>query len=170
MTVTALGTLTVGGAVPGCAGAVTAGFTGITSGLNDLLARWAALATFVPVPFSFAAQLSIAQQTVTAVQAAITAGLPEPSIAEQLAQIAALLASLTAIIDGMQAQLSIITALQSPLTAAGIGAYAFDGTQSALGAELQAAIGSSPGHANALLLLVTDPTAWAALSVVMKVS
>jgi hypothetical protein len=170
MTVTALGSLSVGVAVPGCATAVVAGTTGITAGLSDLLARLTALQAFVPQPFSFTAQLDIATKTLASVQASIAAHLPEPSIADQLAQIAALIAQLASIVGSMQAQLAIITHLQTQLTTAGISAYAFDGPRSALGSELQAAIGPGTPHANALLLVTTDPGAWASLSVVMKVS
>jgi hypothetical protein len=170
MTVTALGSLSVGVAVPGCAAAVTAGATGIGAGLSDILARLAALEAFVPQPFSFAAQLSVVQGTLASVRSAIALGLPEPSIADQLAAIAALIAELAALVGGMQGQLAIITGLQAHLTAAGIAAYAFDGARSALGAELQAAIGPGSAHANALVLVTTDPAAWVALSAVMKVS
>jgi hypothetical protein len=149
--------------------AITAGITGINAGLTDLLARLSALQSFRPLPFSFAAQLDIAQKTLASVQASISAGLPEPSIAAQLAAIAALIAELAALVAGMQAQLAIITQLQARLTVAGIAAYAFDGARDALGAELGAAVGPGSMHANALALVTTDPAAWSALSVVLKV-
>jgi hypothetical protein len=170
MTVTALGSLSVGEAVPGASTAIAAGTLGINSALPDILSRIEALLAFHPQPVDFLEMQSLAEQTVLSIKAGITAGLPVPSIAAQIAQIAALVAELQTQLVSINAQLSILTALQPQLLAAGIAAYAFDGTRSNLGSELAAAIGPGSMHANALALVVTDPTAWTALSAIVKVS
>lgn len=167
MTVTALGSLTVGAAVPGVGVAVTAGVAGINAVLPDLESRLAMLLALPPTSPSFTAQIETATQIIASAQAAITLGLPLPDISSALA---AALAALQALVSMVQAQLSAIVALQSPLTVAGVGAYVFDGPRDQLGYELGQAIGPGNAHANALLLVTLDPVAWAALSAIVRVT
>jgi hypothetical protein len=170
MTITALGTLDVGVAVPGALTAVGAGIAGINGALPDIQARIDALLAFTPSPVTFAAQLALAAQITASINDAISLGLPVPSISDQIAQVAAVIAALEAQVAAVNAQLTILTGLLAPLAVAGIDAYAFDGARNALGGELGTALGGSTAHANALVLVTTDPSAWAALGVIVKVS
>lgn len=170
MTVTALGSLSVGDAVTGCTAAVNAGVTGIGAALPDLLARIAALQNFSPLPVSLDAQLVLAQQILAGVQSAIALQLPMPDISAQLAAVAALLAQLLAALSLANAQLDICTSLQGFLGAGGVDAYAFDGTVGNFGTELSAEIGVDIAHGNALVLLTRLPATWTALSAVVRVT
>lgn len=170
MTITALGSLSVGAAVPGVGVAVTAGIDGINGALPDIQARLAALQAFAPTPVDFTAQLALAQGTLGSVQAAITAGLPVPSISTQIAMVAALVADLLAAVAAVNAKLDILTNLQAPLDVGGVAAYAYDGQIGSLGAELGDAVGGGSSHANALALVAAAPATWTALSAVVKVT
>jgi hypothetical protein len=167
MTVTALGTLTVGAAVPGMSTAITAGVAGINAVLPDLVSRLAMLAALPPIVPGFDAQLALATDMAASATSAMHLGLPLPDIA---AALAAALAALEALVSLVQGQLATIVALQGPLASAGVGAYVFDGARDQLGYELGAAIGPGANHANALLLVTLDPAAWAALSAIVKVT
>lgn len=177
MTTAYLGSISVGGSIPGASAGITAGIAGITSALDNLLAQLAALQAFVPVPLDFAAQLTLAQSMVTAIIAAQAAipPLPIPDIAAQIAIIAAQVAALIAQIAGIQANLAVLTDLAAPLAAAGVHGYAFDGDAGDFGAELDSAIGATPGispadHSNAVVLLTTVGATWDAMSLVFKVT
>jgi hypothetical protein len=170
MTILSLGALSVGGAVPGASVAVSAGIAGINGALPDIAARLTALAAFAPSPVSFTAQIALASASLVSVNAAITAGLPVPDIAVQLATVAAVVADLAAAVAAVNAQLSVLAALQAPLAVGGVAAYAYDGAIGSLGSELGAAVGGGGTHSNALALVTTDPTAWAAMSAVLKVT
>lgn len=170
MTITALGSLSVGAVAPGAAAAVGAGIAGIGLVLPDIMARLAALQAFVPQPVSFAAQLAVAEGTLASIQAAITLGLPVPDISAQLALIAAMVTDLLAAVNAINAQLELLVALQAPLAVAGVAAYAFEGTIGSLGGELGAAVGGGIGQARALLLVSTELATWNAMSAVLKVT
>lgn len=168
MTIVSLGSLSVGAAVPGMSASITAGLGGINAALPDLLGELIALQAIVPTPPSMAAQLVLAQQLVSSLEAGLhTPGFPIPDIT---ANLAAVIAALAAKIGAMQAQLAILTGLTAPLGQAGVSAWAYDGAIGSLGGELSAAVGGGGTHANALALVATDPAAWSALSVVMKVT
>lgn len=162
MSVTYLGSLTVGGAMPGAAIAIDAA-------LPDIQARLAALAAFTPTAGSFAANLSLAQGIVANIQACMSAGLQPPSIDAQLAAVAALVADLTA-------QLNVALEFTNALAVGGVHAYRYSGQAGSLGSEFQAELsggfpgGSGSDATNAILLAATVPAAWAALAKVLKVS
>ncbi len=170
MTITALGEVSVGGAVPGCATAVVAGELGINAAMPDILARLAALASFVPLPIDFVADLALAGQIGASIQAGITAGLPVPDMSAQAAVVQALITALLAQVTSINLQLDALLALDAPLGVAGVALYAFDGARTSLGSELAAELGPVTAHANALVLVTSDPAAWLAISAVMKVS
>ena len=170
MTVTALGSLSVGAALPGAAAAVSAGMSGIGIALPDITARLAALQAITPQPVNFAAQLALAEATLGSINATISLGLPVPDISAQVALLAALIADLLAAVSSLNAQLAILTALQGPLAQAGVEAYAFDGPKSSLGSELSAAVGGSGAHANALALITTSGATWSAMGALLKVT
>lgn len=167
MTITALGQVSVGVAVPGVSSAVAAGTAGISSTLPELLARLAALEALPITPPDFAAQIVLANQMAAAATAALSLGLPLPDLGPAFA---AAIAALEALIAALQAQLAVLVNLTAPLTAAGVGLYVFDGSRDQLGYELGQAIGPGALHCNALALVTVDPVAWAGLSAVMKVS
>jgi hypothetical protein len=175
--ITPIGELSIGDAMPGAVAVGVAGAAGIGLALPDLQSRIAALLAFAPVEVDFAAQLTLAQQTVASIQATIAAGITPPSIAEQLAQVAALIADLLASLSSIAAQLTIITDFQALLVNEGLHAYAFSGSVSSFGDELDAEIGAGlPGGAGASeavdgLVLVTNVGAtWSALAQIMQVS
>jgi hypothetical protein len=174
MTATYLGSLTVGGAMPGAAALAAAGAAGINAALPDLLERLENLLAFTPQPIDLTTQLANAQAIVTGIQATITLGLPAPSIATQLAALAALIASLQAQISGIQAQLAVVVGFQGLLGAAGLHAIAFDGHVGDFGAEVSAQLASVPispiDPAHAVTLITTSPAAWAALSQLLRVN
>jgi len=172
MTIANLGALTVGAAVPGCELAVTAGIAGITGALPDIQARIAALAAFTPVEVNFAADLAVAQATVAGIQLAITSGIPQPTIAAQIAIVSAQLAELQAQAVAVELQLDALVALVAPLAVAGLIGYAYDGDATSAGGEIGAAIvGDYPsGHVDALVLVTSISGAWSALGQIVKVT
>lgn len=176
MSLVYVGSLSVGGSIPGASAAITAGLSGITAVLPGLIEQLATLAAFTPAPINFAAQLALAESMVVSVNAAITAGLPVPDISAQIAVILATIAALTAQVAGLQANLAVITDLAAPLAASGLHAYAYDGATDLLGPALTSELaGGVPGgaggdHANALVLITTIGATWDAMELVFKVS
>lgn len=162
MTVTYLGSLTVGDAMPGAVAAMDAT-------VPDLQARMAALATFAPSTGTFAANLQLANDIAASVQAAITAGITPPSASAQLAAVAALVAEL-------EASLSFALEIVEAFGVAGIHAYRYTGQAGNLGTEFQAELsGGFPGGASSdatdgVLLATTVPAAFAALAKLLKVA
>jgi len=174
---TYLGELSIGVAVPGANSAVIAGLTGINAALPNILAQLEALSAFAPTPIDFAAQLTLANSIVTSVQAGITAGLPIPSMADQIAAVAALVAALLAQVSLANAQVVLLTDLQAPLAVGGLHAYAYAGPTNGLGSDVDVALaagvpgGSGPSEAsNALVLVTVEPATWSAVSVIFKVT
>ena len=179
MTIAVIGEMTIGEAMPGAAAGVSAGIAGISAALPDIAARLAALAAFAPQPINFATQLALAQQIVASIQASIAAvpPLPIPDIGAQIAQVAALVASLKATVSGIQGQLDLLVVLQGAFAAAGIHVFAFDGPIGNFGAEFAIQLaaglpgGGGPGaHANALVFATADAVSWQALSQIVRVS
>lgn len=175
MTVTYLGSLSIGQALPGAAVAASAGIAGINAALPDILGRLAALQAFSPSPVSFSAQLALAQDIVTGIQQSIALGIPEPSIAAQIAAVAGLVADLLAQVAGVHAQLDIVTDFASLLGAAGIHVLAYAGAAGDLAGELGGALGAVPGISpgdtcNAVAMITTVPAVWAALAQIVKVA
>lgn len=173
MTATYLGSVTIGGSMPGAAVVGVAGAAGINSVLPDLMAQVASLLSWTPAPISIAVQISTLQGMITALNAQVTAGLPPPSILGQIASIAAMIAGLQSQIASLELQLSIIGDFQASLAAAGVHLVAFEGPVSAFGAEVQARLASAPGigpldPCNAITLLTTVPATWAALATILK--
>jgi hypothetical protein len=173
-----VGSLSIGGAIPGAATAAAAGAAGINLALPDIQARLAALVAFTPQQgSSFAAQLALAQQIVAGVQAAIALGLSPPSLSAQIAIVAGLVAALEQAVLAVHAQLDIVLDFQALLAAAGIHVYAFAGQADELGPALTGELAAGfPGGTggnqatNALVLATTVPATWAAMSAVFKVT
>jgi hypothetical protein len=160
MSLSYLGEFTIGGALPGAQAAAVAGAAGINAALPDILARLAALQAFAPMPVSFSAQLSLANQLVAGIGQSIALGIPEPSIAAQIAAVMALVAELIATVAGIRTQLSIVANFQVLLAAAGVHVFAYAGDAGGLGGELTGALalglpgeGVGPGqHVDAFVL------------------
>lgn len=176
MTVTCLGSLSIGDALPGGVAVGAAGFDGINAALPDIQARLDALLAFAPLPVDFTAQLALAQSMVASVQASITLGLPAPSMAAQIAIVAALIVDITASIVSINAQLGIVADFQTTLGTTGIHGYHYSGQTDDLGSEMATELASGvPGGAptdaaNALILVTTIPATWAAMRNVFKVT
>jgi hypothetical protein len=176
VSVTYCGELTISQATPGAATGVAAGVTGINAALPDIAARLAALQAFAPAPVSFTAQLALAQATLTGIQAGIAAGLTPPDISAQIAAVAALIAELLAAVTSINAQLTVLTDLQSLMAAAGVHVYAFAGQVNAAGGEIATELsGGLPGGgptdaASALLLITTTGATWTAMQSFFKTS
>jgi hypothetical protein len=172
VTATYLGSLTIGGTMPGAAAVGVAGAAGINLVLPDLLAEIEALLAWAPTPITYAAQLSTLEAMITGIKASITAGVQPPSILGQIANVAALVASLQDQVASLEAQLAIIVSFQSALTAAGVHLVAYAGPVSSFGAEVQGrllAAGIPPADAcNAIAFLTTVPATWAALATILK--
>jgi hypothetical protein len=176
MTITYIGELSIGDAVPGAAAVAVAGVAGINGAIPNLQSLIDALTAFAPLDVSFGAQLALAQSMVTNIGLAISLSLPAPSIAAQIAAIAALLAALLAQLAAINVQLGIIVDFQALLGTAGIHVYAYDGVTGSFGGEFATElVGGTPGGspsdaANALVLITTIPAAWAAMGQVFQVT
>lgn len=174
--ITPLGSLSIGDTIPGAVAVGVAGAAGINAALPNITAQLEALAAFSPGAVDFAAQLTLALQTVASIQAGITAGLTPPSISAQIAIIGAQIAALEAAALSINAQLTIITDFQALLSAAGIFAYAYDGDVQDLGDELDAEIGAGIGgglptdHCNALVLVTSAGATWTAMGQIFQVT
>lgn len=164
MTVTYIGSETIGDSIPGVNAALVVANA-------DLEAKIAALAAFSVSlePPSIAAQLSLVADIQADLQAMLTLGISPPSLSVQFSAVLALLAQLNI-------QLGILLSLMNLLQTAGVHAYAYSGAANALGGEFSATLaGGFPGGAptdatNALLLATTIPATWAALAQVFKVT
>lgn len=160
MTITYLGSLSIGATVPAAVAAVEAV-------LPNLEAQIAALAAFTATitPPSFQADLQLAGEIVANLQASIALGITPPTISAQLSIVAALLANL-------QAQLAIILAI--PFTTGGVHAYHYNGPANGLGGEFTTQLaggfpGGNPTDAtNAILLATTIGATWTDMQVVFK--
>jgi hypothetical protein len=157
-----LGEYTIGGALPGAQAAALAGAAGINAALPDILARLTALQAFAPMPVSFSAQLSLANQLVMGIGQSIALGIPEPSIAAQIAAVLALVAELIATVAGIHTQLSVVLDFQSLLAAAGVHVFAYAGGAGGLGGELSSALatglpggGGAAEHVDAFVLMTS---------------
>lgn len=176
MTVTYLGSLTVGDANPGAVAISAAGAAGINGALPDIQARLAALLAWTPSPVSFEAQLTLVQGALASIQASIALGLPVPDIGAQVALIQAQIAALIAAIAAVEAQLAIILDFQALFGASGVHAYAYAGQVANLGSEISAETsgglpgGSGTDSANAIVLVTTVPATWTALAQLLKVT
>lgn len=157
MSLTYLGSLTVGVINPGLLLALASALPRIQAALDGAAA---AIASLNVTPPTIAASLSLAQTLAADIQAAIALGVEVPSLS---VQVNALLA--------LQAALNIeLGALGFDLGAAGIHAYAYDGLANGLGPALPASFpgGSELDHVNALVLATSVPASWVALAAVLK--
>lgn len=174
MSLAYLGSLTLSAAVPAGEACAVAGAAGINAALPDIAARLAALAAFSPSPPSFSADLALAGQIITSINAAIALGLTPPSLSAQLAIVAALVADLQAAVLAINAQLAIVVGFSSLLATGGVFGYAYTGAANGLGAALTTQLatgfpGGAPGDSShALVLATTSGGTWTAMQSVFK--
>lgn len=155
MTITHLGSYTVGGLMPAAAGA----FGSLEGDLNGQLAAQGNLSIALAVgPPSVAVAAEIAAN----VAASVTSPTFGIALSANVAAIAAI-----------NAQLAALAGLFAALGAAGIELYAYSGTAAGFGAavagETSAGLpgGSGGDVVNALVLATRFPAAWAALAQIM---
>lgn len=176
MSVSYLGSLTLGAVSPGSASAAAAGTAGISAALPDIQARIAAMVSFAPTPVDFAASITLAQSTIASIQSALAFGISPPSIDAQIATIAAELAALQVQLASIETQLAVVADFSAVLETPGVHAYAYVGPVNQMGSDVSATLsGGFPGgtagdNANALILGTSSPTTWAAMGQVFKTS
>jgi hypothetical protein len=175
VTATYLGSVTIGGCMPGAVAVGAAGATGINATLPDLMAQLAGLLSWTPAPISLSVQIATLKAMITAIEAQIALQVPAPSLAMQLLKIQALIAELQGKIGGLELHLELIADFQTALGAAGVHLVAFEGELAAFGPEVGARLASVPGvgpldGCNAVTLLTTVPETWAALASIFKVT
>lgn len=161
MTVTVIGEVSIGAAVPGVQAA-------LATSLADIEARLAACAAFQPTEPDLQASLQLATDMVANLTFAISVGITPPGIDAQIAIIAALVAAL-------ELQLQILFDLKG-LFAAAVHMYRYDGPTGSFGTDMQAELsgglpgGSGSDTAFALTLIATAPASITALQSVFKTS
>jgi hypothetical protein len=170
-----LGSLSLAVALPGADGAAVAGEAGINGALPDIEARLDAMADFAPVDVDFAADLSFANDTVSAITLAIgTPGITPPSLGDQITIMAGIVADLTAAVSAVNANLAIVTGFISLLATAGVFGYAYAGPANGLGGALTTELasgfpgGSPTDSTHAIVLATTTPATWTAMQAVFK--
>lgn len=164
MTTTYIGALSIGEALPGVKGPLLVA-------VADLEARIAALASFkATVSLDVAAQITIAEQILASLQAALTLGLKAPSLDVQISAVVALT-------EALRAQLLVILNLMGLFGAPGVYAWHYNGRADTLGSEMSAELaGGAPSgggpaeNVDALILLTNLPATWAAMSQIFKVA
>jgi len=162
-TLTYIGNLTLAAAVP-------APLAALNLAIPDLQARISALVSFSPGAINLQTNLALAEQMVKDISLQISLGVVPPSIDEQITIVTNLLAELEALL----AQIESIVNL---FAAAGVQAYAYDGTVGGFGAKVTSALsGGFPGgggagaHCNALVLATEIGATWTAMSGIFKVT
>lgn len=173
MTARYLGSLTVGGALPGVAALVAAGLSGIGASLPELQSKRDALAGWTPGDISIAAQLTQLEGMIAALKTQQTLGVKPPTMAAQLANIAALIGELSVSIASLEAQRSVLVDAQQLLVTAGVHALQYTGRADRMGAELGgllASAGIGPADSTqSITLATTSPAVFEALSQLVKV-
>jgi hypothetical protein len=123
-------------------------------------------------PPTLAANISVANQLVVSIQAAIDLGLELPSLSVQLGIMAAVVADLTIQLGILQAQVDLAANILSVLATGGVHLYVYDGVVSALGSSCPTSLpgGAPTDHVNALILATSSGATWSGISACMKVS
>ncbi len=161
MTVTAIGEIQLGVAIPGVQAALAVS-------LADLEAKIAALIQFKPIPVNLQLSINLCLDQLKGLQLALSLGLPVPSLDAQIAIILAQLAAL-------RASLQILLDLKNTFEVSA-HLYRYDGAVNAFGTEMQAELsgglpgGSGSDTAFALTFIATAPASIAALQAIFKTS
>jgi hypothetical protein len=161
LTVTAIGEIAIGDAVPGVQGA-------LAEATADIQGKVAALATFAPVPPELNASLELVAEMSENLGLAVSLGITPPSLDVQLAIV-------TALVLELKAKLQIILDL-SNLLGASVHLYRYDGATGSFGTEMQTELsgglpgGSGSDTAFALTFIATESAAIVALQSIFKIS
>jgi hypothetical protein len=158
-TLTYVGEVTIGAAIPGVNGALLAA-------MADLNARLAALIAFqATVSLDLTAQINLA----ATISAALSAALQPPSLSVQINLVTALIAQL-------QLQLQVIVDLFSLFANGGLHVYAYTGRADGLGPKVTTALtaglpgGAAGDFTTALVLATTVGATAGAMPLVFKMS
>lgn len=170
MAISYAGSLTLGQAIPGAAGAQLALDAAVGATLPDVQARVdGLLALSISPPPSLADLIASVTALLASLQGLLAAPLPDVTAT------AAALADLQVTLGQLTAALSLSLSLGSQLAAAGIHYYVFAGQAGQLGGELGSLLsGGLPGGAGAsesvagAILLANDGGAIAALRAVLR--
>ncbi len=165
MTITALGSLTVGAAVPA-----------VTLSIAQLSALIAAeLSAKLELQAQLTGNVSFSVPDPIALAAAVAESVLGFDPAAMLSASAGFAANLTADIAAKAAIVApaqaLVATLQSVVATGGITGYVYSGRASALGSEVQAAVNgdfAGASQAKAVVLVAATPEAAAALSVILK--
>jgi hypothetical protein len=161
--ITDLGTASIGVAVPGAVASAAAAVTVSGIAAPNVSAQLTAMASFTPqAVLPFIDQIASLQATITALQAAIAAGLLPPSLSAQATLAAAAVATLTANLGIIEAQLNVALGIQGLLATGGLRALVYSGPQDDMGNELAAELGSDTTDCHALILTTTSGATWTA--------
>lgn len=169
MTVSDLGTMTLGEAIP--AGLALVAAVELTVGIAapDITAQLALAASFeAEVNLDMNAQIDIALAIIAQLEAALLLGLTAPSLSLQASIAVDISADLTVKLGLLNAQLSL--ALGFGFAAAGVRVLTFDGAQDDFGSELAAELGADTSQAYAVVLLTQVSATWTAMEGVLLTS
>jgi len=171
MSLVALGSLSLGVAVPGAATANAALDVTIGIAAPNVTAQITAAASFTPsVSLGLDELLAIAEAILSNIEAAIAAIPPIPvlSLDAQVALAASVKADLDAMLALVNAQLAIQVEIAGLLATGAIVAYAWDGANNALGPALTTELGGATTHSNAIILYTTSGASWTAMQAFFK--
>jgi hypothetical protein len=165
--ITKIGTLTVGAAVP----SIPLAIAEISALLAPLLADQTKLAAAIANPIILPDVAGYIAALNAAIANAVNALTNLPTATLQLkADLNVQFGILAALVAAANL---LISSLSAAVSAGGVSVYAFDGANTMIGSELQAAVSgdfSIPAHANALVLFTADPATWSSLGVLLKTS
>lgn len=159
MSLTYDGSMTVGALLPSVQTQIGADVTATT---NEIATANAALTSIGAQHPTLSASITNVTAMLAQLNAAVGLGLPDIT--------ANITANFTSLIASLNATLSILTGLQSNMSAGGVFAYRWSGNGNAFGADLttelathyrDGSLSSNPG--NAIVLLTTTPATWTAM-------
>lgn len=166
MSLVALGSLSLGVAVPGAAESNAALDVAIGIAAPNVTAQIAAAASFTPsASLGLDDLLAIAEAILANIEAAIAAIPPIPvlDLDAQVDLALAVKADLESMLGIVNAQLTIQVDIAALLATAGVVAYAWDGANNALGPALTTELGGATTHSNAIILYTTSGVTWTAM-------
>lgn len=171
MTVTDLGSVSVGAAIPAGPALSAAVDASVGIAAPDISGQIAAVASFTPtVSLSLNDQIAAANAIIANLQAAILLGLTPPTLSAQVAVAAQISADLNVKLATLNAQLNIALGFNPLFAQAGVRVLTFTGPQNNFGSELATELGSNATNANAVVLLTQSAAAWTAMQGVLKTS
>lgn len=171
MTVSDLGSMTLGAAIP--AGLALVAAVELTVGIAapDITAQLALAASFeAEISLDINAQIDIALSIIAQLQASLALGLTAPSLSLQASIAVDISADLSIKLGLLNAQLSLALGFGVFFAEAGVRVLVFDGAQDDFGSELAAELGADTSQAWAVVLLTQASAAWTAMEGVLLTS